>query len=246
MRHSVPLKYRATVRKENKPSIGNSWLAEQQNGSYTYLGKTCQPGSASCGWGRSSWYDSGAGCTAVPPRWLALVAGTCGRGVEAPAAAVWVCVFLGRLLEAHHPLLPRSPLRQLLQAREFLGCWAACRMLLLLQQLLQGKAEMPAVEMEFTVNIQWTWQMLLFKLHSFKLNISKRRLITNHARYALHRLRFLIEVKLGRTVGQTWFVLELRGQPCNTKTLTGRLTVWASIGAWTCIHPHLLQIQRGK
>lgn len=52
---------------------------------------------------------------------------------------------------------------------------------------------------------------------------------TNHSRYALHRL--LVEVKLGWTVGQTYFVLELRGQPRNTQTLTGRLTIWASIGA---------------
>lgn len=54
---------------------------------FTHPGRTCQPGSGSCGWGRSSWCGSGAECRPSPPRWPVPAAGTCVHGATGPAAA---------------------------------------------------------------------------------------------------------------------------------------------------------------
>lgn len=70
----------------------------------TYLGRTCQPGSGSCGWGRFSWCGNGAERRPSPPRWHAPAAGTYVHGATGPAAAESVYASQGRLsdLVTHH------------------------------------------------------------------------------------------------------------------------------------------------
>jgi len=78
----------------------------------THPGRTCQPGSGSCGWGRSSWCGNGAECRPSPPRWPAPAAGTYVRGATGPAAAEWVCASRGQLLgplTRHRPQRPCPP-----------------------------------------------------------------------------------------------------------------------------------------
>lgn len=74
---------------------------------FTHPGRICQPDSASCGWGRSSWFCSGAGCTGAPLRWPVPCDGTCERAVTAPAAVGWAYVSRGPLQEALSPQLAR-------------------------------------------------------------------------------------------------------------------------------------------
>lgn len=63
--------------------------------------------------------------------------------------------------------------------------------------------------------------------------------VAHHSSHPLHGLGLLLQAELSQAVGQTGFVLELRGQPSSSQTLACGLAVRASIGARVSHHAHL-------